>query len=181
MIFNHRIPRGSAQGLFIFMGVGFLSWFDHTVRRSSKSILAVPSGFRISDHHAGVITLFYQVRFQFLVHFTFPEIVEFLRVPFHIIQLAILQVMAIDDLKSPSHVRLKDMWGFAERQETLGISPEMFREFIFPYQNGILERFGLNCCGCCEPLESLPDLLIYLEGTEFGFFYFPWLHCQSNR
>jgi hypothetical protein len=51
-------------------------------------------------------------------------------------------------------VRTMDMWGFAESQETVGLSPEMFAEFIFPYQKPILERFGLNCYGCCEPLDS---------------------------
>lgn len=52
------------------------------------------------------------------------------------------------------HVRTLDMWGFAESQETVGISPSMFEEFIFPYQLALLERFGLNCYGCCEPLDS---------------------------
>lgn len=51
-------------------------------------------------------------------------------------------------------VRTTDMWGFCESQETLGVSPEMFAEFIFPYQMSILERFGLNCYGCCEPLDK---------------------------
>jgi hypothetical protein len=51
-------------------------------------------------------------------------------------------------------VRTADMWGFAESQETIGVSPRMFAEFIFPYQLPILERFGLNCYGCCEPLDS---------------------------
>ncbi len=51
-------------------------------------------------------------------------------------------------------VRLKDMWGFGESQETTAISPEMFAEFIFPYQVSVLERFGLNCYGCCEPLDK---------------------------
>ena len=51
-------------------------------------------------------------------------------------------------------VRTIDMWGFAESQETVGISPRMFVEFIFPYQLPILERFGLNCYGCCEPLDK---------------------------
>ena len=46
------------------------------------------------------------------------------------------------------------MWGFGESQETVGISPEMFEEFVFPYQIEILERFGLNCYGCCEPLDK---------------------------
>ncbi len=51
-------------------------------------------------------------------------------------------------------VRCADMWGFCESQETVGLSPEMFAEFIFPYQKAILERFGLNCYGCCEGLDK---------------------------
>jgi hypothetical protein len=51
-------------------------------------------------------------------------------------------------------VRTIDMWGFCESQETSTWSPEMFGEFIFPYQLPILERFGLNCYGCCEPLDK---------------------------
>lgn len=51
-------------------------------------------------------------------------------------------------------VRTGDIWGFAESQETVGVSPAMFGEFIFPYQRSVLERFGLNCYGCCEPLEN---------------------------
>jgi len=58
-----------------------------------------------------------------------------------------------DDFDS-GEVRTMDMWGFAESQETVGISPQMFAEFIFPYQKPILERFGLNCYGCCEPLNQ---------------------------
>lgn len=54
---------------------------------------------------------------------------------------------------NPAHVRTADMWGFTESQETVGISPEMFEEFVFPYQLPIMERFGLNCYGCCEPLD----------------------------
>lgn len=47
----------------------------------------------------------------------------------------------------------KDMWGFTESQETVSVSPKMFEEFIFPYQLKIAEKFGLNCYGCCEPLD----------------------------
>lgn len=53
-----------------------------------------------------------------------------------------------------SKVRTIDLWGFAESQETVGISPSMFEEFIFEYQLPILKLFGLNCYGCCEPLEK---------------------------
>jgi hypothetical protein len=51
-------------------------------------------------------------------------------------------------------VRTRDMWGFAESQETVGVSPQMFAEFVLPYQLPLLERFGLNCYGCCEPLDK---------------------------
>ncbi len=51
-------------------------------------------------------------------------------------------------------VRLKDMWGFGESQETVGVSPRMYAEFVLPYQLPILSRFGLNCYGCCEPLDQ---------------------------
>jgi hypothetical protein len=57
------------------------------------------------------------------------------------------------------NVRTNDMWGFSESQETVGISPEMFSEFIFPYQVSILKRFGLNCYGCCEPLDTRWDII----------------------
>ena len=53
----------------------------------------------------------------------------------------------------PDHTRTIDMWGFAESQETVAVSPQMFEEFIFPYQVPILDRFGLNCYGCCEPMD----------------------------
>lgn len=51
-------------------------------------------------------------------------------------------------------VRIYDMWGYCESQETVGVSPELFEEFVFTYQLPILERFGLNIYGCCEPLDS---------------------------
>ncbi len=62
-----------------------------------------------------------------------------------------------DELPQPDFagkVRCEDMWGMSESQETSGVSPEMFAEFVFPYQKPLLERFGLNCYGCCEPLDK---------------------------
>lgn len=51
-------------------------------------------------------------------------------------------------------VRARDMWGFTESQETVSVSPEMYEEFIFPHEKPIMDRFGLTCYGCCEPLHS---------------------------
>ncbi len=59
------------------------------------------------------------------------------------------------DYKQGSLVRNIDIWGFTESQETLGISPDMYGEFIFPYLLPLNEMFGLNCYGCCEPVENI--------------------------
>ena len=49
-----------------------------------------------------------------------------------------------------THVRPRDLWGFGEAQELALVSPEMHDEFVLQYQIRILERYGLNCYGCCE-------------------------------
>jgi hypothetical protein len=51
-------------------------------------------------------------------------------------------------------VRAKDLWGFTESQETVSISPAMYEEFIFPFEKPIMDRFGLTCYGCCEPVHG---------------------------
>ena len=52
------------------------------------------------------------------------------------------------------HVRLKDMWVLSESQETVGVGPEMFAEFIFPYQKSLTAHFGMSYYGCCEPVHA---------------------------
>ncbi len=67
-----------------------------------------------------------------------------------------------DELPAPDfngRVRTKDMWGLAESQNTVSVSPEMFEEFIFPYQEQMMNRFGLSCYGCCEPLDKRFDII----------------------
>jgi hypothetical protein len=51
-------------------------------------------------------------------------------------------------------VRVMDLWGLSESQETVGVSPAMFEEFVFQYQEPIIRRFGLAYYGCCEPIHS---------------------------
>ncbi len=67
------------------------------------------------------------------------------------------------DRKEGEKVRLKDTWGFAESQVTIGISPKMFAEFVFPYQRPVLEEFGLTCYGCCEPVHDCFDCIARLS------------------
>jgi hypothetical protein len=51
-------------------------------------------------------------------------------------------------------VRADDLWGFTESQETVNVSPDMYEQFIFPHEKPIMDRFGLTCYGCCEPVHS---------------------------
>lgn len=53
-----------------------------------------------------------------------------------------------------ARVRAQDMWVLSESQETVGVGPDMFGEFIYPYQKSIAERFGMCYYGCCEPVHS---------------------------
>lgn len=52
-------------------------------------------------------------------------------------------------------VRIKDLWARAATQIfTEGVSPQMHEEFAIQYEKRILEKFGLACYGCCEPLHK---------------------------
>lgn len=53
--------------------------------------------------------------------------------------------------------RLCDMWGNANSQETVGVSPAMFHEFCFPYYRDACEPLGLLYYGCCEPVHPFWD------------------------
>ena len=52
------------------------------------------------------------------------------------------------------HILTRHRWGFAESQETVGVSPRMFERHVLPFQIPLLERYGLNCYGCCEPVHQ---------------------------
>jgi hypothetical protein len=64
----------------------------------------------------------------------------------------VTDALPAEDFKG--QVRCRDMWGFTESQETVGVSPEMYEEFIFPCEKPLMDRFGLTCYGCCEPLHG---------------------------
>jgi len=50
-----------------------------------------------------------------------------------------------------------DIWGHINSQESVGISPAMYAEFVFPTCLRIAELFGLLYYGCCEPIDSFWD------------------------
>lgn len=55
-------------------------------------------------------------------------------------------------------VRSRDLWGMATTQIFSDVSPAMHEEFALQYERRYLERFGLNCYGCCEPLHHKFDI-----------------------
>ena len=60
----------------------------------------------------------------------------------------------------PGQVRMQDMWCWGESQETVGVGPAQFDEFVLQYQLPLMNRFGLVDYGCCEPLDTRFDLLL---------------------
>ncbi len=69
----------------------------------------------------------------------------------------------VSDLPDPNtgdRVSLKDLWGWAESQETTCISPDMYKEFFLPYLARLSSRFGLIYYGCCEPVDDRLKLII---------------------
>ena len=50
---------------------------------------------------------------------------------------------------------MKDMWLYMDSQETSGVSPELYREMVFPHYKRIMERCGLISYGCCEAVHGI--------------------------
>lgn len=48
-------------------------------------------------------------------------------------------------------------WGHLNSQESVGISPDMYKEFIYPYNAQMANEFGLVYYGCCEPVHDFWD------------------------
>jgi hypothetical protein len=52
-------------------------------------------------------------------------------------------------------VKLSDMWAGMDSQETVGVSPELFHELIYPYYRDLAAMFGFVYWGCCEPADPI--------------------------
>lgn len=60
-----------------------------------------------------------------------------------------------DELPSDKVTRTTECWGFLESQETTAVSADTFGEFVFPYQQRLVDRFGLLSYGCCERVDAI--------------------------
>jgi len=56
--------------------------------------------------------------------------------------------------QSSTKVTARDLWVLLESQETVGVGPDQYEEFIFPYELSLAERFGKTYYGCCEPVNN---------------------------
>ncbi|MBQ2667407.1 MAG: hypothetical protein IJF56_02125 [Clostridia bacterium] len=59
------------------------------------------------------------------------------------------------ELPEEKVTKTTQIWGFMDSQETAGISPAMFEEFIFPYYKKVFDRYGLFSYGCCEAVDPI--------------------------
>lgn len=65
-----------------------------------------------------------------------------------------------NELPADAVTRTTECWGFLESQETTAVSAQTFGEFVFPYQQRLVDRFGLLSYGCCERVDAIwPDYL----------------------
>jgi hypothetical protein len=65
-----------------------------------------------------------------------------------------------DELPTAGHkangkVTAADLWLNVNSQETVGLSPQMYREFIYPTYRDIAQAFGMVYYGCCEPVHDI--------------------------
>ena len=59
------------------------------------------------------------------------------------------------ELPQEKVTRTTECWGFLESQETTAVSPEVYGEFGYPYQDRLVKRFGLLSYGCCERVDAI--------------------------
>ena len=60
-----------------------------------------------------------------------------------------------ENYKKTGKVQSIDRWGNMNSQESVGISPDMYKEFIYPYYYNLAKEFGLVYYGCCEPVHDI--------------------------
>jgi len=60
-----------------------------------------------------------------------------------------------NELPSDHVEKTTQCWGFLESQETTAVAPEVYGEFVYPYQDRLVKRYGLLSYGCCERVDAL--------------------------
>jgi hypothetical protein len=68
------------------------------------------------------------------------------------------------EIKEGEPILSTDRYGYLEAQEAVGISPDMFAEFLIPHFLKLANKFRLMKFGCCEPVHDLMPQLHKLKG-----------------
>jgi len=55
--------------------------------------------------------------------------------------------------------KLEDVWSWVEAQETIVLSPSMYKEYVAPYIGRLGRLFGMNHYGCCERHDDRYDII----------------------
>lgn len=84
------------------------------------------------------------------------EDIEKLLLPTHGISPVAQESFAFNsELPTEKVTKTTQCWGFLESQETTAVSPEMYGEFVYQYQDRLVKRFGLLSYGCCERVDAI--------------------------
>lgn len=59
--------------------------------------------------------------------------------------------------KGGEGLKTKDIWCYMDSQESAGVSPQMYLEFVAPYYQRISDCFGRLSYGCCEAVDPIWD------------------------
>ena len=62
-----------------------------------------------------------------------------------------------EECRKTGKVTMKDLWMNSNSQESVGISPGMYEEFMFPHYRRLAAESGLFYYGCCEPVHEIWD------------------------
>lgn len=60
----------------------------------------------------------------------------------------------LPDYGTKENIDFKDLWTWADSQESESISPEMYSKVYLPYIAEIANMFGLSYYGCCEGIDK---------------------------
>lgn len=107
-----------------------------------------------------------------------------------------------NELPTDSVTKTTDCWGYLESQESTAVSPEIYGEFVYPYQDRLVKRMGLLSYGCCEcvdgiftdylskwknlrklsvsPFNNEPQIGEYLRGTNIIYYSKPRAEYVTN-
>ena len=77
-------------------------------------------------------------------------------------------------------VKRSDMWGFAEAQEFVAVSPEMTKAFSIDYECRYLSGFHFAAYGCCESLEDKLKYILDMPNIR-RISVCPWANVSSMQ